>query len=112
MKIIGARLKPIGGPTEYILRQYKIKDMLEEYVDDKFDFIIDDNGKKFVQSFGFDNVNPVLVGKTLEIVNDRVKVKFNEDGTISVISKNSPPSQEGKLKTNEVLTFDNFKKRI
>jgi len=97
--IVRARPKPIGGATEFISVQGRIKAMLGKYSDDTYDFVIDENGRKVVKTFGVDFVNPELVGQTIPIVNDRLKAKFNEDGTIELI--------EG---TNEshILKFDEF----
>ena len=98
-KIIRARLKPFGGPTEFISVQGRIKSMLVKYTDDNFDFVIDDNGNKYVKTFGVDFVNSELVGQTLPIVNDRIKVQFNGDGTIDII--------EG-VSENMIMRFSEF----
>ena len=101
-KIIRARLKPFGGPTEFISVQGRIKSMLVKYkyADDNFDFVIDDNGNKHVKTFGVDFVNSELVGQTLPIVNDRIKAKFNENGTIEII-------EEG-VTESKIIRFDDF----
>ena len=83
--IVRARLKPMGGPTEFISVQGRIKAMLIKYTDENFDFVIDEDGRKSVKSFGVDFVNPELIGQTLPVVNDRIKVKFNENGTLEII---------------------------
>ena len=98
-KIVRARLKPMGGPTEFISVQGRIKSMLIKYVDDNFDFVIDDNGSKYVKTFGVDFIEPDLVGQTLPIINDRVKAKFNENGTIEII--------EG-VSESKIMRFDDF----
>ena len=99
-KIIRARLKPFGGPTEFISVQGRIKAMLVKYTDDNFDFLIDDYGNKYVKTFGVDFVNSELVGQTLPIVNDRIKAKFNENGTIEII-------EEG-VTESKIMRFDDF----
>jgi hypothetical protein len=73
--------------------------MLVKYTDDNFDFVIDDNGNKYVKTFGVDFVNSELVGQTLPIVNDRIKVQFNGDGTIDII--------EG-VSENMIMRFSEF----
>lgn len=98
-KIIRARPKPMGGPTEFISVQGRIKAMLVKYVDDNFDFVIDDNGSKYVKTFGVDFIESELVGQTLPIIDDRVKAKFNEDGTIEVV--------EGLIES-KIMRFDDF----
>jgi hypothetical protein len=98
--IVRARLKPYGGPTEFISVQGRIKAMLIKHTDDNFDFVIDEDGRKSVKSFGVDFVNPELVGQTLSIVNDRVKAKFNEDGTIDIV-------EEG-VTESKIMSFDDF----
>jgi hypothetical protein len=97
--IVRARPKPMGGPTEFISVQGRIKAMLVKYADDNFDFVIDENGRKGVKSFGVDFVNPELVGQTLPIVNDRIKAKFNEDGTIEIIED---------VVESKIMKFDDF----
>lgn len=97
--IVRARPKPFAGPTEFISVQGRIKSMLIKYVDDNFDFVIDEGGRKSVKSFGVDFANPELVGQTLPIINDRVKVKFNEDGSLEII--------EG-VTESKIMRFDDF----
>ena len=97
--IVRARPKPFGGATEFISVQGRIKSMLVKYGDDNFDFVIDEGGRKSVKSFGVDNINPELVGQTLPIINDRIKAKFNEDGTIEII--------EG-VTESKIMRFDDF----
>lgn len=100
MKIVRARAKPIGGATEYLSAQGRIKSMLIKYGEDNYDFVVEDEkGSKSVKTFGVDHINKELVGKTLPIVNDRIKAKFNEDGTISII--------EG-VSESKIMRFDEF----
>jgi len=97
--IVRARPKPFGAPTEFISVQGRIKAMLIKYADDNFDFVIDEDGKKSVKSFGVDFVNPELVGQTLPIINDRMKVKFNENGTLEIIEE---------VTESKIMRFDDF----
>jgi len=100
MKIVRARAKPIGGATEYLSAQGRIKSMLIKYGDDNYDFVIEDEkGSKSVKTFGIDYPNKELMGKTLPIVNDRIKARFNEDGTIDII--------EG-VSENMIMRFSEF----
>jgi len=99
--IIRARPKPLGGPTEFISVQNRIKSMLVKHGDDNFDFVIDEGGKKTVKSFGVDFVNPDLVGQTISVINDVLKVKFNENGTIEIL--------EG-VTESKIMKFSNFKR--
>jgi hypothetical protein len=74
--------------------------MLIKYGEDNYDFVVeDDKGSKSVKTFGIDHINKELVGKTLPIVNDRIKAKFNEDGTIEII--------EG-ITESKIMRFDDF----
>lgn len=99
--IIRARLKPLSGTTEYISSQGRIKSMLENNRDDNYDFVIEEKGKKSVKSFGIDNINKELVGKTISIVNDNVKAKFNEDGTVDIVLNESNSY-------NNLMSFKSF----
>jgi hypothetical protein len=101
MKITRARLKPMGGPTEFISVQGRIKSLIIKSPEDTFDFVIDEGGKKSVKSFGVENINPELVGKEISIINDTVKAKFNEDGTIEIIEASSE---------SRILNFSKFSK--
>jgi len=101
MKIARARLKPMGGVTEFISAQGRIKSLLQKNTDENFDFVIDEKGNKSVISFGIDNINPELVGKTLDIINGGVKAKFNKDGSIEII--------EGSNESR-IMRFKDFEK--
>jgi hypothetical protein len=87
MKIIRARLKAYKGSkvAEFISVKGRIKALIEKNVGENFDFVLDDNGRKSVKSFGPDNIDPELVGKEAPIVDNVHFAKFNEDGTIDVI---------------------------
>ena len=98
-RIIRARLKPMGGLTEFISVQGRIKSMLVKNEDDNFDFVIDDSGNKYIKTFGVDFIEPELVGQTLPIINDRVKVKFNQNGTIEIIEE---------VSESKIMRFDDF----
>jgi hypothetical protein len=101
-KIARARLKPMkGAAAEYLSTQGRIKSLIQNNSDDNFDFVIDDDGKKSVKSFGVDNINPELVGETLDIINSEVKAKFNEDGSIEIV--------EGSNE-NRIMRFGDFEK--
>lgn len=84
MKIIRARLKPMGGATEFISVKGRIKALIKNNPGDSFDFVVDDNGIKSVKSFGPDLINPGLEGQEISIVDGSSFAKFNEDGTIEV----------------------------
>lgn len=99
MKIIRCRLKPMGGVTEFISVQGRIKSLLLKYEGDNFDFVVEEGRNKKVITFGVDHIDEQLVGKTLPIINDKVNAKFNEDGTIEIV--------EG-VSEAKVLSFDEF----
>jgi hypothetical protein len=99
MKIVRCRLKPMGGPTEFISVQGRIKSLIIKYEGDNFDFVVEENRNKKIITFGVDHIDEQLVGKTLPIINDRVKVKFNEDGTLQII--------EG-VTESKIMRFDDF----
>ena len=101
MKIVRARLKPIGGPTSYETMPNKIKSMISKFPGDNFDFVIKDGQRSETKTYGKDFIDEELKGKRLNIDRSSIFLVFKEDGTIDV-----------ELGTNEVLTFDNFKKRI
>lgn len=87
MKIVRARLKAVQGARldEFISVKGRIKALIEKNVGDNFDFVLDDNGRKSVKTFGPDNLVPELIGKELPIVDNIYFAKFNEDGTIDII---------------------------
>jgi hypothetical protein len=94
MKIIRARLKPISGATEFISVRGRIKSLLQKNEGDMFHFVIDDGkGVRTVKEFGPENINTELVGQIIPIVDDTLFAKFNEDGTIEVVTE----SNEGAL---------------
>lgn len=101
--IVRARLKPIGGTSEFISIKGRIRGLIERNKGDIFHFVIDEGGVKTVKEFGPENVNPDLVGKVIPIVDKAHFAKFNEDGTIDVTTE-----------TNESLprqqTVDQLKK--
>ena len=84
MKIIRARLKPYGAPSEFTTISSKIKSLIEKNFDDNFHFVVDDNGVKRVIEFGPDNINEELVGQTLPVREGNYSVTFNEDGTLTI----------------------------
>ena len=72
-RIVRARLKPMkGAAAEYLSTQGRIKSLIQNNSDDNFDFVIDDEGKKSVKSFGVDNINQELSGETLDIIQLRL----------------------------------------
>lgn len=104
MNIIRARLKPYGGSSEYISVKNKIKSLIEKNPGDIFQFVVDDNGIKSVKEFGPGNINPELVGKSVNIIDGPFQVLFNSDGKISVVI----PENEGALPKQQ--TVDQWKK--
>ena len=99
MKIVRSRIKPMCGPTEFISVQGRIKSLILKYEGDNFDFVVEENRNKKAITFGVDYIDEQLVGKTLPIINDRVKAKFNEDGSIDII--------EG-VSESKIMRFDDF----
>jgi hypothetical protein len=87
MRIIRARLKPYGASTEFISVVGRIKGLIEKNKGDEFHFVIDEDGVKTVKEFGPEDINEELVGKTIEIANSLWFAKFNEDGTIDVVTE-------------------------
>ena len=85
MKIIRARLKPYGAPSEFITIGSKIKSLIEKNFDDNFHFVVDQDGVKRVIEFGPDSIDKDLVGQIIPIREGRYSVKFNEDGTLNII---------------------------
>lgn len=105
MKIVRGRLKPSPGTTyEFISVKSRIKHMIEKNKNDNFDFVVDDNGRRSIKSFGPDNLDPTLVGSTLSIIDNDLTARFNEDGTINVIQiiEESLPSQHNIDQLNRV----------
>jgi hypothetical protein len=88
MKIIRARLKPMGGKvSEFISVRGKIKALIEKFKGDIFHFVIDDGNIITLKEFGPENINIELVGKVLPIVDNIYFAKFNEDGTIDITTE-------------------------
>lgn len=104
MKIIRARLKPMGGATEFISVKGRIKGLIRNNHGDTFDFVVDDNGVKSVKTFGPDNINPDLIGQEVSIVDDTAFAKFNDDGTIELTDsiKESLPRQSTVDQLNRI----------
>ena len=131
MKILGSRLKPLGGATSYETRPNKIKRMILAYPGDNFDFVVKDGSRSETKTYGSDSQDEQLKGKRINIApptkypkskNDATESNifliFNEDGSISVEMDGLVHTalQDGsisvEMRTNEILTFNNFKKRI
>ena len=87
MKIIRARLQAVRGGrvSEFESIKGRIRGIIEKNQNEIFDFVIDDNGRKFVKSFGPGSIAEELVSKTLSIVDNLQFAKFNEDGTIEIV---------------------------
>lgn len=98
MKILRARLKPLGVPTSYETIPNKIKSMIVNYPGDNFDFVIKDGNRSSTKTYGKDFIDEELKGKKLNIDRTNFYVSFNEDGTLTA-----------EVGTNEVLSFDKFK---
>lgn len=88
MKIVRARLKPYTGSAEFISLAGRIRSLIQNNKDDDFHFVIDENGIKTVKEYGKDMINDELVGKSIQILNTEYYAKFNNDGTIDVITEN------------------------
>ena len=97
MRIVRARLKPMGGATEFISVKGRIKALIKNNSGDTFDFVIDNEGVKSVKSFGTDNINPDLLGQEIPIVDESSYAKFNDDGTIDVTFGPDDMLEEGSL---------------
>jgi hypothetical protein len=95
MKIIRARLKAFKGAklSEFISVKGRIKALIEKNVGEEFDFVFEEDGRKFVRSFGPDNIDNTLIGMEVEIVDNTNFAKFNDNGTIDVFT----PQKEGAL---------------
>jgi len=102
MKIVRARLKPLGGATLFETIPNKIKNLVINYPGDNFDFVVRENSRLSTKSYGKDIQDESLKGKTLNIERSNIFITFNEDGTIST---------EIQDRTNEVLSFSNFIKK-
>ncbi len=87
MKIIRARLKAYKGSKveEFISIKGRIKGLIEKNPNENFDFVFEDNGRKFIKPFGPDNIDKDLVGKTFQLVDKFHYVKFKEDGSVEVV---------------------------
>ena len=53
MKILGSRLKPLGGATSYETIPNKIKRMILAYPGDNFDFVVKDGSYSKTRLFGW-----------------------------------------------------------
>ena len=105
MIIVRGRLKPSPGTTyEFISVKSRIKHMIEKNKNDNFDFVVDDNGRRSIKSFGPDNLDPDLIGERVPIISNNLIAKFNNDGTIDVIQilEESLPSQHNIDQLNKV----------
>jgi hypothetical protein len=87
MKIIRARLKPIGGATEFVSVAGRIKGLIEKNNGDEFHFVIDEDGVKTVKPFGPENINPELLGQSIKICDSDWLAQFNDDGSVDVITE-------------------------
>ena len=87
MLIIRGRLKPVGTTYEFISIKSRIKHMILKNDNENFDFVVDDNGRKSIKSFGPDNLNTDLIGMEVPIIDDDLVAKFNSDGSIEIIQK-------------------------
>jgi hypothetical protein len=85
MRIVRARIKPIGGATEFLSVKGRIKNLIKNNSGETFHFVVDDNGVKTVMEFGPDIIDPILVGKELPLISDTDFVIFNEDGSVNLI---------------------------
>jgi hypothetical protein len=91
MKIIGARLKPVNGNSEYIFVRGRIKGLIEKNRNDIFQFNIDENDHKSSKIYGPDDINLDLVNKKIIIIGNNINDEsyyyalFNRDGTIDII---------------------------
>lgn len=94
MIITRARLKSYGKAELFLSLQRRIISLLENNISDNYDFLIDDAGRKSIKTFGVDNILPELVGKEIPIINDHYFAKFNEDGTVEVMTERSEPTNE------------------
>ncbi len=104
MKIVRARLKPFGGATEFVSVPGRIKGLIEKNQGDVFHFVIDDSGVKTVKEFGTESIEPELVGKIIVICDSPWSAKFNEDGSIDIVSETneSLPRQQSIDQWNKV----------
>lgn len=84
MIITRARLKPLGGVTEFVSIKSKIKALIEKNPKDIFQFVIDDAGIKTIKEFGPDSINDLLVGKEIQICEGPFFAIFRENGDIDV----------------------------
>lgn len=87
MIILRARLKPNGMSVEYTSIKGKIKGLIEKNKNNKevFEFVIKENNYISSKTFGYDNINPDLIGKTIPIIDDVYNAVFNDDGTIDIL---------------------------
>ncbi|MCK9476883.1 MAG: hypothetical protein M0R46_13230 [Candidatus Muirbacterium halophilum] len=89
MIILRARLKPNGMSVEYTSIKGKIKSLIEKNKNNKevFEFVIKENKNNYIscKTYGYENINPDLIGKTIPIIDDVYNAVFNEDGTIDIL---------------------------
>jgi hypothetical protein len=104
MKIVRARLKPLGGATLFETIPNKIKSLITNYTDDNFDFVIRENNRLSTKSYGKDHQDESLKGKKLNIERSSIWVTFNEDGSVTAEIDTSVK--------NEVMKFNNFIRNI
>lgn len=106
MKIIRARLKPFGGATEFVSVPGRIKSLVEKNQGDVFHFVVDDSGVKSVKEFGVDSIDEELVGQIINICDSPWSAKFNQDGSIDIVSvsgtNESLPRQQSVDQWNRV----------
>ena len=104
MNIVRARLKPMGGATEFVSVKGRIKSLIEKNPGDIFHFVIDNNGVKSVKEFGPEAIDQELVGQLVPILDGPFFVQFNPDGSLEVVI----PENEGALPRQQ--TVDQLKK--
>ena len=106
MKIVRARLKPFSGATEFVSVPGRIKGLIEKNQGDVFHFVIDDNGVKTVREFGAYSIDNKLVNQTLTICDGPWSAKFNENGSIEIVTisetNESLPRQQSIDQWNKV----------
>lgn len=87
MKIIRARLKPMPGTTYlFVSLKGQITALLSKTKNDDFDFVMEENGRRSIKSFGPNNLTKELIDQEVQILDSRSYAKFNKDGSIDVIN--------------------------
>ncbi len=85
-KIIRVRLKPGKGSSgEFISVKGRIVGLIEKNKGDNFDFVIEENNKKSIKSFGPDFIDNDLVDTEVPIIDDKQFARFSEDGSIQIV---------------------------